>query len=331
VPPGYVQHLSTLQRAPIGTGPYILKSISSAGDMAVLERNPHYWGTTPAVSQVTVKQIDDDQTRLAALQSGGADIITDVPPDLASSLPAVAVNQSIENSGILFNALAGVTANQNVRIALNLALDKNTMVAKLYNKYAQVSNCQYTSPGSTGYDPHLKPYPYDPAKARALLQSAGAIGKTIDLETASDYAGGRQLVESVASYWEAVGLKVNIVISPHASFIGDIFKGRQRPAAMFVLAGDDLRDASQTNRFFATGLSLSAYSNPQLDSLYKQASNAQRPSNRTALLKQVEKFACDQALIGFLWNSLYIDGHRSGLNMIPRQEGWIYFPEISFK
>jgi len=69
----------------------------------------------------------------------------------------------------------------------------------------------------------LKPYPYDPAKARALLQSAGAIGKTIDLETASDYAGGRQLVESVASYWEAVGLKVNIVISPHASFIGDIF------------------------------------------------------------------------------------------------------------
>jgi peptide/nickel transport system substrate-binding protein len=329
VAPGSEGDMHALHVAPIGTGPYVLSSLSATGDTAILDRNPHYWGKAPGIPTVTVKEIEDTQTRLAALQAGEVDIITDVPPDLASSVPAVSTNSSIENSGIVLNALSGVTANPKVRLALNLAVDKQTMVTKLFSKYAAVSNCEYTSVGSTGYDTSLKPYPYDPAQARALLQAAGATGATIDLETASTYANGQEIVQSVASYWQQVGLKVHIRVSPFSDFVKDLFNGGKRPAALYVTAGDDLRDASQTDRFFETGLSLSAYSNPSLDALFAQAKTAHDPGQRVALLEQTQKFACDQALLVYMFNALFIDGHRTGVNMVPRQEGWIYFPEIS--
>src|SRR5581483_2041963 len=131
-----------------------------------------------------------------------------------------------EHSMMILNARpgAGITADTRVRQALNYAIDKNAIAKNLFDGFATVDNGQTLSPTWFGYDPSLKAYPYDPAKAKQLIQQAGAKGKSLTIVGESGrWLNDKDLIQAVAQYWRAVGLNVTTRIIDFNSYLKALF------------------------------------------------------------------------------------------------------------
>jgi ABC-type oligopeptide transport system substrate-binding subunit len=174
LPPQYIKQVDwkTFAIKPVGTGPYkFVEWVKD--DRVVLEANPTYWRGAPKIKKVVWRPIPDNFARVAALTRGEAQIITKVIPDHVSQVEKAGccrVEHTLTNlvTVYLVNAQKGPLANTKVRQALNYAVDKDKIIKELYKGYAipigsGIPNTDF------GYNAKIKPYPYDPARARQLL------------------------------------------------------------------------------------------------------------------------------------------------------------------
>ncbi|MDO8491367.1 MAG: ABC transporter substrate-binding protein, partial [Dehalococcoidia bacterium] len=109
---------------------------------------------------------------------------------------------------------AGPTYNKSVRQALSLAVNRDEVAKFIYDGDAVPGAQQTLTPVTLGFDPNLKPDPYDVEKAKQLLKDGGyEKGFNISLYTfpqAGNPELGR-LAEVVAGYWDKIGVKATII------------------------------------------------------------------------------------------------------------------------
>ena len=130
-----------LARQPVGTGPFEFVSWEQ-GNRILLEANPDYWGGEPAIREVVYRIIPEVSTQLVELQSGGLDIVFNIPPDNFVSLQG--------QEGILTDAFLGwgsVHVGMNtenpklqdprVRAAVAHAIDKNLIIEEFLQGLAE--------------------------------------------------------------------------------------------------------------------------------------------------------------------------------------------------
>jgi peptide/nickel transport system substrate-binding protein len=207
-----------LARKPVGTGAY--RFVEWVKDeRLVMEANRDWWGwegKPPAVERVIWRPIPEDFPRIVALDKGEADIITNVPPDQVKAieggrLTRVVATPATRTVTFWINATQPPTSDKRVRHAMHYALDVSAIIKNLYAGQGKPFSGGLADT-DFGYNPALKPYPYDPAKARQLLAEAGYAGG-IDLTL---YAGmgtmvnDKHLVESIADTWGKVGIRAKI-------------------------------------------------------------------------------------------------------------------------
>src|SRR2546422_1050285 len=195
-----------LARRPVGTGAY--RFVEWVKDeRLVMEANRDWWGwegRPPAIDRVVWKPIPDDFPRIVALEKGEADIITNVPPD---RLKALAEGQSTKivstaaTRTVTFwiNATQPPLSDTRVRQALHLALDVDGLVKSLYAGMGRPMSGGLADT-DFGYNPALKPYPYDPATAKRLLAQAGRAGGidvTLYAGSASTSSWSRRATRSI--------------------------------------------------------------------------------------------------------------------------------------
>ena len=211
VPPVYSKN-AKFAVAPVGTGPY--KFVEwQRGQTITLERNNDYWGTKPPIEKVTYRFVEEPGTRLAGLMAGEFDVITNLLPEFTQQVPQAIHILGLEHPIVILNADGGPTKDVRVRQALNYAVDKQALAEGLFEGYAQVAQGQLLSPSFFGYNQNVNAYAYDPQKAKTLLKQAGAAGATVELiGTAGRWLKDRELVESVAAYWDAAGVKTKVRI-----------------------------------------------------------------------------------------------------------------------
>lgn len=166
----------TLDTAPVGSGPF--KFIEwDPGDHVTLEDNPDYWGEEAHLDSLVFDVVADENDRFLALQGNSAQSVGDLSPDYAGSVsldpnllarwrPSMGIgylgmNRSHTPLDILL-----------VRQAIAHAIDRESLVADLYNAGDQVAD-QFLPPAVFGYDPSIVDYTYDPPLALALLELAG--------------------------------------------------------------------------------------------------------------------------------------------------------------
>ncbi|GIW12061.1 MAG: hypothetical protein KatS3mg061_3118 [Dehalococcoidia bacterium] len=65
------------------------------------------------------------------------------------------------------------TTDRRVRLAINYAIDRQAIVKNIYRGFQDIADGQVITRETFGYNPNLKPYPYDPKRARELLAEAG--------------------------------------------------------------------------------------------------------------------------------------------------------------
>ena len=194
---------------PVGTGPYRFTEWAR-GQSITAERNPDYWGEGGSIERFSVRVIPDAQTALAALQSGEVHLVFDILPEQIGLVPQYKSVPATEYSYIAFNAYREELSDPRVRIAMNLAIDKEQLANTIYEGFGRPNQAQHLSPGSLGFNPNIEPFPYDPDRARELLAEAGypdGFSVTLNIPIGR-YLRGEETGRLVAQQLRDVGLDV---------------------------------------------------------------------------------------------------------------------------
>ncbi len=173
---------SKYNREPVGTGPFVFKEWVK-GSHVVLERNPNYWDKPkPYVDKVVARFIPDAAARALALESGAADVGTQVIPlsdvERFKASPKFTVDiRSFPYLGnqqqLYFNLDTPQLKDVNVRRAIAQALDLEAFNKLVWFGYGTIA-ASPVGPQLTRYhDTGIKHYPFNLKQAEAALDAAG--------------------------------------------------------------------------------------------------------------------------------------------------------------
>jgi peptide/nickel transport system substrate-binding protein len=162
---------------PVGTGAFVLKEWTR-GSRVVLERNPNYWQPgLPYLDQIVVQDLAGSIIGVQRLITGEVDYVDQLTP--ADVLPiekrATIVLKPIKVGRWYFlqwHVNEPPFDNLKLRQAFAQAIDRSRLNEITMRGQGSVSDGP-TPPGLWWYDPDLKSYPHDPARAKSLLAEAG--------------------------------------------------------------------------------------------------------------------------------------------------------------
>lgn len=227
IPQAYFDEIGAEQfaRAPHGTGSFIVSRWETG--RATLVRNPGAW--RPAkVDRVEYTAAPDSTTRTQALVSEAVDIAFDL--SATDILQAEAAGARIDyrtrasvQMWQFVTELESPLQDKRVRQALNYAVNMEVIVEAL-KQGITVAASQAAAKGTFGYDPTLRPYPYDPNKARQLLADAGyPDGFSLPFQVAASSPEDEALYVQVAQELRAVGVNIELVRVPFTKQVQSVY------------------------------------------------------------------------------------------------------------
>ncbi len=212
---------------PIGTGPFSFVE-QRIGDFMTLEAVPDHWREgNLAIKTVHLRKVPEESTRIAALKTDEADIITvsreNVPDVESEDNLQVFLRQGQAIIGFYFHQQWDDVpiADIRVREALNLSVNRDEMAEFVFGGLA-TPGAVYPVPGTAPVlDPTLKAYEYNPERARELLAEAGyaeGLEITVHSYPRGDVPEGPRMIEALAGYFDEVGVKANILPTEYSKY-----------------------------------------------------------------------------------------------------------------
>ena len=244
----------------IGTGPYKVTEWV-VNDHYTLEYNDKYWGDEPSVKKMTVYIIPDASTQNLMYQNGDLDIIDLESLDASiveSTYKTQYADRIVTSSrvGLVYFALNEnnkYLSDVNVRKAIQAAVDVDSIVTGIYAGDAVVEN-GIIPMGVWGFNKALERPAYDPAAAKALLESAGYSDGEISFELAMDSSasGNIQLVYQVIQQnLQAIGINAEIKSYDESSWL-DLRKSGEMDSFVATWTMDYNDPANIMYTFFGT-------------------------------------------------------------------------------
>ena len=240
------------------------------------------------IAHVAFRPIPEAGTRVAALRTGAADVITNVPFQYATLLAGgtstrMASARSVRVLYVAFNTLKpGPQQNVLVRQALNYALDVPAIIKSVLGGRAYELG-QPVPPNFFGYDPALAPYRHDPAKAKALLAKAGyPEGKGLELTLYAPqgrYNGDKEVALAIGGQLQAFGVHVDVRTQEWVSYFRQALQRGLTP--MYMLGwGNITYDADNTLSSQLVGdATTSTYANPRSTSWSTRRATSSTPAS----------------------------------------------------
>jgi peptide/nickel transport system substrate-binding protein len=309
---------------PVGSGAFMFDSWQR-GTQMVLKRNPYYWQMgedgkpLPYLDEIDFPVIPDDATRILKLQAGEVDGAELIPyarvaelksdPNLNMALfPSTKVTFLTMNVRPKLNdGTPNPLSDVRVRQALNYAVDKNAL-AKIVTYDVGKPVISYMSSATPLVSGDGPAYPYDLAKAKALLKEAGLPeGTQITCLALAGSADDTAILSTVQQMWAQVGVKLNIEQVDNATRTQ-----RYRDADFQMrtsLWTDDIADPSEITSYFAYYPNIQSlhggWQDKKVDALYEQGQKEIDPAKRADIYKQIQKTYMEAAPILFLYESPY--------------------------
>lgn len=299
---------------PIGTGPYDLVEFRTA-DIAVLKlkTTPHPF-RKPVATQLTFRSITEQTQMTNGLKTGDLQIVLgQLAPDqinLMEKNGAKVDSRMTGANGLLFSQPEAIQrntplTNKTVRLALNYAVDKEAIAQKIYSGRAQPIG-QISVPSSPGWDPNVKPIPYDPAMAKKLLAEAG-YPNGFKLPTGIEFTpltGNANMMVAVQSYLKDVGVEADVTQFELAPFL-DKFYGRNNAAKgdLFMFStGDTNTFATGMYQYFTCNKPVHWWCNPDLDKYFALSASEPDVKKRGELMRKAIATLRDDVGVLFLVN-----------------------------
>ena len=328
VPPKYVQEVGDTQynMKPVGAGPYKLAKWVR-GQEVILERYEGYYGPKPAYKRVIFKGVPEEAARIAAILTGEADVVSGIPVHQRKRILASGKAYLTNQMGVMhymgLNTYKPPFNDVRVRRAMNYAINRQLINKALFDGQA-ILCAGPISPRTFGADPTLKPYPYDPEKAKKLMAEAGyPDGFEARLAYPTYMSQIQEQAEAIAADLAKVGVRVKL--EPfERSVMWQRYK--QRKHQMYIYWWDD---APEPDRYmYALFNSKSRdyyYRNPKIDELLDKGRTILDREKRAEVYHQIDRLLYEDAPWVYLYvvpevfavaNDVDYQGRRDGfLNM----------------
>ena len=310
--------------SPVGTGAFKLAEWKH-GDFIRLAKNPDYWDSgKPYLDEVVGKVITQPSTAVQALKSGEIDVLQPVPPnDMAgiSANPKLRVIESDQPESMtlaFLNTTRKPLDDKRVRRALFMATDRDYLFKNAFFEVGNVgimpmpSRLKWAANSSIDY---RKMYPFDPARANALLDEAGVKrgvdGKRFTLHLyiySADYPEFRQVAVALKSMYQAIGVDVDTEAMEEATLVKKVHVERDFDMTMvgYTSFGDPALGFARAFISSTVGRPYgnpSGYSNPVVDELFVKGERALTYEERGPFYSQAQAIIAADLPV-FTWREL---------------------------
>jgi peptide/nickel transport system substrate-binding protein len=288
-----------LATTPVGTGPFRFAGWRR-GDTVTLVRDDGYWGQPARLRQVKFKFIADPAAAYAAIKTHEIDAFPDYPaPENLAQLradPALKVITAPSEGEVILgiNSRKGPLADVRVRRALQYALDRRAIIDGAMYGYGTPIGSHFP-PQNAAYVDLTGLYPYDVARAKALLAQAGypnGLDLTLKLPP-PNYA--RRSGEIVAAQLARVGVRVKIENIEWARWLDQVY-GRHAFDLTIVSHAEPMDYAIYDKAGYYFG-----YHSEAFHGLMEALKGATDEGQRAAILGQIQRQIADDAVNGFLF------------------------------
>ncbi|MBI2305649.1 MAG: hypothetical protein HYU86_12995 [Chloroflexi bacterium] len=236
-----------LATKPVGTGAWRFVKWVKDDYVELAATDSHFSIGKPPIKQYIQRPIPSTAPRLAALLTGEADVIYSInsdewervekTPDLGivyanihASFPHFGMSQFGDSP----------FKDKRVREAVNLAIDREGINKALWKGKALVLG-QPANPGCFGYDETIKPYPYDPKRAKELLTQAGYPNgfETKLYKSYPTYPQDKEYNEAIMGYLRDVGIRLQLVewTLAQRTFLQEQVAANKGPEGIFNMYG----------------------------------------------------------------------------------------------
>ena len=289
-----------------GAGTGVFKLTEYQRDSKVtLAANPAYWGGAPHLAGQERPIIKDAGTRHDEYVAGQLDIVDEAKGDLDADEKDAALKDQIHywpRAATYYIGLNEKTfppfADVRVRQALAYATDKKRIQSVVLADKLDIAE-DILPEGIPGFDPNFKGYPYDPAKAKALLAAAGYPGgkgfPVINISFRESYPDLSKTIDLVRDMWQTnLGITVQPKVTEWLALLNQEHDNTLdcyhiRWAADYLDPQDYYSILLHSNG----GENHTLYSNPKFDALCDRADVDQNPAERQQLYRQAARIAAD--------------------------------------
>ncbi|MDZ7799733.1 MAG: ABC transporter substrate-binding protein [Trueperaceae bacterium] len=327
---------ATLSEEPVGTGAYrVVEWVKD--DRLELRAFEDHWRGAPEAQEVAFRPIPELSTRVAALQAGDVDLITNVPAnrtDAVDNDPALDV-RDVPSTYIQYVALDG-TKNEalsdvRVRKAIQYATNVDEIIEFLFDGNA-VKIGTPLAHGTFGLNEDLEPYPHDPERARELLAEAGyPDGISFEMDApVGRYAQDQEVAEALVGQWSDVGIDVDLNLNDWSVQLTKYRAGDELAAAHYMGWGTSTFDADDILwGGFARTPTKNNYENEEVTRLVSEARTTMNDERRAELYGEAQEIIHDELPWLILFQQVDLYGVRSDLDWQPRPDQKIEVRTIS--
>lgn len=341
LPPKYAAQVGDAGFAakPVGTGPYrFVEWVKD--DHLVLEANKDYHFRPPTAERLVFRPVPELTTRVAALLSGQADLVSDIPPDQVAKIKASGVARiEVSTLGgfvimvkITNYLMPGPWEDVRVRRAINYAVDMDTILKTVLEGYGQVLGVPLEKE-AFGFDPNIKWYGYDPERAKALLREAGyPNGFEMTLHAPNHrYMNDVELMQAIASMLGKVGIRAKVQVWEQSLYTTKWRNRELLPAYMVAWGGAGLFDGDLLVNSLYSHSALAIYKNAALDKLLEDAQGTNDPQKRKALYWKAQQLIYEEAPVIKAYQQAHIFGVSNRLDWHPWIDNMLFLYDAKLK
>lgn len=294
-------NIEAMDNQPVGTGPFQLVRYQPDSFIRY-KAHPNYWQGQQQLKNLVFAITPDPSLRFARLVAGECDVMANPLPIHIRSTTQFEDTKVLSNAGLniaflSFNTHKPPFNNKQVRLALNYAINKQSIINAVYQQTAVVA-VNPLPPNMWAHDDTVRDYPYNPNKAKLLLAEAGySSGFNMTISTMSAQRAynpnAKKMAELIQQDLRAIGVSVDIETYEYSSFLQKVRQGEHHSALMGWIS-----DNGDPDNFFTPLLSCDAsiggtnssfWCNKEFSELIHKARFKSNISYRKSLYKQAQR------------------------------------------
>jgi peptide/nickel transport system substrate-binding protein len=330
IPVGIIPEGTSEQQArrPIGTGPFKFEDYIEDQEVT-LSANQEYFDGAPSIARLRVKIVPDNSTRESELRKGSVDLAinADFDPITVESLRAGGLKvDTINGTNVTHlgvNLQDSILKDRRVRQALAFAIDRDAIIRDVL--HGQARPAYSILPASQwAYEPDIEKYPYNPERARQLLDEAGYKEKSghsrmsLSLKT-STISASRKIGETIQEQLRKIGVALELQPLERQKLNEDMKEGNFQLYLNISVGGNQSTDffkfAYSSQSFPPNGQNRSRYHNPLVDELLGEALTADRKQQKQIFSQVQKQLALDLPHI-YLWYPATIVVHNDRIGNV---------------
>jgi peptide/nickel transport system substrate-binding protein len=325
----FVQH-------PIGTGPYILKTITTDREI-VLVANENYFKGRPHINKFISKPFADQNIMTQALMFNAIDMVVlvnprDIPELQGDKRFVLQPYNALSYAFFGYNTRNPLVADKRVRKAFTYAVNRQEMLDSFFNGQGTIISGPF-APGSWAYNLDVQPLPFDPQKAIALLREAGftpgpdgimqkdgkklTLSLKVPIEKESESV--KRVVLAFQNYLKNIGAAVKVEFKEWQAWKESVFLEHDFDVIFASWVFDDSADISSLFHSAEIGAwknNFGAYSNPEVDGLIVESKLTLDHEKRRTINRKLHAILSDEAPYTFLWTLTNYSGHHKKLRRV---------------